>query len=85
MRDKDLISICKVYAGGPKIFFYKMMRKKNIVLNGKKAAGKEKLAAGDVVKPFFFLRMIRLINSGYCRCRKQHISKADTTNVVPES
>ena len=27
----------------PKSFFYKMMRKKNITLNGKKAAGNEKL------------------------------------------
>ena len=37
----------------PASFFYKMLRKKNIVLNGKKAEGKEKLAAGDCVK--FFL------------------------------
>lgn len=36
----------------PASFFYKMMRKKNIVLNGKKAAGNEKLAAGDRVKLF---------------------------------
>lgn len=31
-------------------FIYKMLRKKNIVLNGKKAAGNEKLAVGDVVR-----------------------------------
>lgn len=31
----------------PKSFFYKMLRKKNIVLNGKKADGSERLAAGD--------------------------------------
>ena len=30
-----------------KSFFYKMLRKKNIVLNGKKADGSERLAAGD--------------------------------------
>ena len=30
-------------------FFYKMLRKKNITLNGKKAEGKEKLVKGDVV------------------------------------
>ena len=36
----------------PKSFFYKMLRKKNITLNGKKAAGNEKLAKGDCVKPF---------------------------------
>ncbi len=33
-------------------FIYKMLRKKNIVLNGKKADGTEKLNAGDEVKLF---------------------------------
>ena len=33
-------------------FIYKMLRKKNIVLNGKKADGTEKLAVGDEVKLF---------------------------------
>ena len=33
-------------------FFYKMMRKKNIVLNGKKCDGSEKLAEGDEIKLF---------------------------------
>ena len=36
----------------PKSFFYKMMRKKNITLNGKKAAGNAKLEEGDTVKLF---------------------------------
>lgn len=36
----------------PTGFFYKMMRKKNIVLNGKKATGGEKLHAGDQIKLF---------------------------------
>ena len=30
-------------------FIYKMLRKKNIVLNQKKASGSEKLASGDVI------------------------------------
>lgn len=34
-------------------FLYKMLRKKNILLNGKKAAGNEKLQMGDSVKMFF--------------------------------
>ncbi|MBQ9134785.1 MAG: RluA family pseudouridine synthase [Lachnospiraceae bacterium] len=34
-------------------FLYKMLRKKNIVLNGKKAEGKEMLAVGDTVSFFF--------------------------------
>lgn len=33
----------------PSSFFYKMLRKKNITLNGKKAEGKEKLSAGDIL------------------------------------
>lgn len=36
----------------PKSFLYKMMRKKNIVLNGKKSTGVEKLVIGDSVKLF---------------------------------
>ena len=34
----------------PKSFFYKMLRKKNITLNDKKAEGPERLAVDDVVK-----------------------------------
>ncbi len=34
-------------------FLYKMLRKKNIVLNGKKATGKEALKDGDQIKIFF--------------------------------
>ena len=37
----------------PKSFLYKMMRKKNITLNGKKAAGSEKLVSGDEIRLFF--------------------------------
>lgn len=33
--------------GAPKSFLYKMLRKKNITLNGKKAAGGEQIQAGD--------------------------------------
>lgn len=36
----------------PVSFLYKMMRKKNITLNGKKAAGKEIVQAGDTIKVF---------------------------------
>jgi len=37
----------------PGSFIYKMLRKKNIVLNDKKADGTEKLSAGDEIKLFF--------------------------------
>ena len=36
----------------PKSFLYKMLRKKNITLNGKKASGNEMLSAGDTVNLF---------------------------------
>lgn len=45
--------IFKYLKEAPSSFVYKMLRKKNIVLNGKKSEGKEMLALGDSVK--FFL------------------------------
>ena len=43
----------KFLSQAPKSFLYKMMRKKNIVLNGKKCTGNEKLKQGDSIKLFF--------------------------------
>ena len=40
----------KLLKEAPKSFFYKMLRKKNIVLNDKKATGNEKLKTGDSIK-----------------------------------
>ncbi len=42
----------KLLANASSSFIYKMLRKKNIVLNGKKADGTEKLNSGDMVKLF---------------------------------
>lgn len=44
--------LTKLLREAPKSFFYKMLRKKNITLNGKKASGNEKLAVGDCIKLF---------------------------------
>ncbi|MCM1134204.1 MAG: RluA family pseudouridine synthase [Clostridium sp.] len=44
----------------PSSFFYKMLRKKNITLNGKKAEGKEKLAEGDILA--FYLLDETIVN-----------------------
>lgn len=63
-------------------FLYKMLRKKNIVLNGKKAEGKEILAVGDTVSFFFSDETFRKFTarkadgnahevSGYARAYKQ--------------
>lgn len=42
----------KILNKAPKSFVYKMLRKKNIVLNGKKADGSEKVFKDDVIKLF---------------------------------
>ena len=43
----------KFLPGAGKSFLYKMMRKKNIILNGKKANGNEMLCPGDSIKVYF--------------------------------
>lgn len=45
--------LAKYLREAPKSFLYKMLRKKNITLNGKKAEGSEKLQEGDTVRIFF--------------------------------
>ena len=44
--------LAKYMNQAPKSFFYKMLRKKNITLNGKKADGTEKLKCGDEIRLF---------------------------------
>lgn len=45
-------------------FLYKMLRKKNIVLNGKKAEGRELLSLGDTVSFFFSEETFRHFTGG---------------------
>ena len=53
-QGKRLDSFLKTYLKeATQSFIYKMLRKKNITLNDKKADGKEKLTKGDSVKIFF--------------------------------
>ena len=44
--------LAKYMSKAPKSFFYKMLRKKNITLNGKKAEGSEKLQEQDEIRLF---------------------------------
>lgn len=44
--------LAKYLSNAPKSFIYKMLRKKNITLNGKKADGSEKLNLGDEITMF---------------------------------
>jgi HAE1 family hydrophobic/amphiphilic exporter-1 len=48
-----IISITLVMSAVSKSFIYKMLRKKNITLNDKKADGSEKLQSGDSIKIFW--------------------------------
>ncbi len=61
----------------PKSFFYKMLRKKNITLNGKKAEGSEKVAEGDEIRLFLSDETIAGFQSG----KK---NTADSTKVEQE-
>ena len=48
-----LVKLLEAYLKeAPNSFFYKMLRKKNITLNGKKADGTEKLKCGDEIRLF---------------------------------
>lgn len=44
--------LAKYFNQAPKSFLYKMMRKKNITLNGKKCDGSERLSHGDEIRLF---------------------------------
>jgi len=56
--------LAKYMDTAPKSFFYKMLRKKNITLNGKKADGSEKVAVGDEVRLFLSDETIAGFQSG---------------------
>lgn len=45
--------LTRLLPGAGKSFLYKMLRKKNITLNGRKAQGNERLAVGDEISIFF--------------------------------
>lgn len=56
--------LAKYMDTAPKSFFYKMLRKKNITLNGKKAEGSEKVEEGDEIKLFLSDETIAGFQSG---------------------
>lgn len=70
----------------PSSFIYKMLRKKNITRNGKKASGDEILECGDVIKVFLAdetIEKFRVVNTGnphFDRGVKQHdiVKSADS-------
>ena len=54
-------------------FLFKMLRKKNITLNGKKADGKEKLHEGDTISVFFS-------DETFNKFANKHVKAAETGN-----
>ena len=67
--------LAKFLNQAPKSFLYKMMRKKNIVLNGKKCTGNEKLKQGDSIKLFFSDETIEKFSAGtYVTPKKEKIN-----------
>lgn len=68
--------LAKYLSEAPKSFIYKMLRKKNIVLNGKKADGSEKLKCEDSVKLFLSDETIEKFT------KKVEVSKNSETKVA---
>lgn len=58
----------------PTSFIYKMLRKKNITLNGKKASGNEKLKNGDIVKLFLADETIEKFSGTETVCAKGNLN-----------
>ncbi|SFR96122.1 RluA family pseudouridine synthase [Anaeromicropila populeti] len=56
----------KYLNAAPKSFLYKMLRKKNITLNGKKAEGSEKLVQNDSIKFFMAEETIEKFRQASC-------------------
>ena len=77
--------LCKFMAEAPKSFFYKMLRKKNIVLNGKKAEGSVHLSPGDCVTLYFSDETFEKFSSNVDLKlnnnlnKKQHSDKSNST------
>ena len=78
--------LAKYLNRAPKSFLYKMLRKKNITLNGKKAEGSEKLAVGDEVKLFLAEDTIEKFSepvSGLQGIKKDTIRKESSPRELP--
>ncbi|MBR4778163.1 MAG: RluA family pseudouridine synthase [Lachnospiraceae bacterium] len=56
--------LARLFPNAGKGFVFKMLRKKNIVLNGKKAEGSERLKQGDVIKLFFSEKSFEKLSGG---------------------
>ena len=63
-KEQKLLKLLQKFFKGQKdSFLYKMLRKKNILLNGKKADGKESLHLGDKVQLYFSEESLEKLSS----------------------
>ncbi len=69
----------------PKSFFYKMLRKKNITLNGKKAEGSERLTEQDVVKLFLAEETIESFRSKKEESLAQNVEQSEKLDIIFEN
>jgi len=78
--------ILKYLKNAPSSFVYKMLRKKNITLNNKKATGKEKLNLNDVVKIFLsdetYDKFAGVVRTNYPVCKLDIIYEDDNVLLV---
>lgn len=78
----------KLLADAPDSFLYKMLRKKNIVLNGKRADGAQKLRAGDTVTLFLSDGTFEKFSAGeerqYDFCFLRNLTPEDELKVIYE-
>ena len=73
--------LAKYLSNAPKSFLYKMLRKKNIKLNGKKAEGNEMLALGDEITLFLADETIEKF-AGNPQKVQQDIQKASRSKIA---
>ena len=66
-------------------FIYKMLRKKNIVLNGKKAAGGELLSSGDKIKFFLSDETLATFTGAVITDKDNNISSQKNKLVIDET
>lgn len=74
----------KYFKEAPGSFIYKMLRKKNIVLNGKKADGTEKLSAGDEIKLFLAEDTIEKFTGGTAKEDVLHFPTMKSLDILFE-
>lgn len=80
--DKFLLKYLKEAPGS---FIYKMLRKKNIKLNGRRAEGKEKLLEGDVLTLFLSDETLRKFSGSGAGVQAAPVASDQPLNIIYEN